>query len=280
MPRKIKPIPPPPLEVSQYLTGNPDPQINPNDIRGLQTSMSGSSWKDYSVGLKDINESIKYYFNNIIKPSVIQNNQKIKVPIIYGSPERWKSVQADGYYRDKDGKLMIPLIMYKSDTVEKNRNLGNKLDGNEAHLFQIFEARYNKNNVYDAFSVLNNRKPSKQLYLSIVPDYVTITYNCILFTEYVEQINTLIEAINFASDSYWGDPKNFMFKARIDSFSISNELNNGEDRSIKADFNIILNGYIIADSVNEKLASLPPIMYSTAQIVLGLEIETNGLNNK
>jgi hypothetical protein len=31
-------------------------------------------------------------------------------------------------------------------------------------------------------------------------------------------MNKLIEAINYASDSYWGDPESFKFKASIDSF--------------------------------------------------------------
>jgi hypothetical protein len=29
--------------------------------------------KPFTVGLKDIDESIMYYFDNVIKPSVIQN---------------------------------------------------------------------------------------------------------------------------------------------------------------------------------------------------------------
>ena len=51
-------------------------------------------------------EAKKTYFENTIKPTVIQNGNRIAVPIIYGSPERWKSVQSDGALRDKDGKLI------------------------------------------------------------------------------------------------------------------------------------------------------------------------------
>jgi hypothetical protein len=34
----------------------------------------------------------------------------------------------------QDGKGILPLIMFKRNTIEKNRNLGNKLDGNLASL--------------------------------------------------------------------------------------------------------------------------------------------------
>ena len=32
-----------------------------------------------------------YYFQNVIQPSVISEWRKNSSPIIYGSPERWKS---------------------------------------------------------------------------------------------------------------------------------------------------------------------------------------------
>jgi len=38
---------------------------------------------------------------------------------MYGSPERWKAVQKDGFHRDKNGKIQAPLIMFKRDSVEK-----------------------------------------------------------------------------------------------------------------------------------------------------------------
>ena len=66
--------------------------------------------KTISIGLKDIDSAILYYLENVIKPTVTQNDRQIAVPIIYGSPERWKSMQADGFYRDKNGKTMVPLV--------------------------------------------------------------------------------------------------------------------------------------------------------------------------
>ena len=53
--------------------------------------------KTISIGLKDIDSAIMYYLENVIRPTVTQNNRQITVPIIYGSPERWKSMQADGF---------------------------------------------------------------------------------------------------------------------------------------------------------------------------------------
>ena len=76
-----------------------------------QKTVKDDSHQDFSVGIKDIDESIHYYFNNVIRPTVLQNGKKKKVPIIYGNQERWKAVQKDGFYRDKNGKVQAPLIM-------------------------------------------------------------------------------------------------------------------------------------------------------------------------
>jgi hypothetical protein len=105
--------------------------------------------KPFTVGLQDIDEAVFYYFNNVIKPTVIQNGNKISVPVSYGSQERWAAVQSDGYYRDKNGKLMYPLIMIKRTGFEKNRTLANKLDGNNINNFAVSKARYNQQNQYN-----------------------------------------------------------------------------------------------------------------------------------
>jgi len=132
--------------------------------RENQISLKDDTVKLPLVGFKDIDGAIIYYFNNVIKPSVIQNGTKIDVPVLYGSPERWAGVQKDGFYRDKDGKIQVPLIMFKKSGIEKNRTLGNKLDGNEVNNFAIYQKKYSKRNIYDRFSLLTNRQPSEELY--------------------------------------------------------------------------------------------------------------------
>jgi hypothetical protein len=282
MPRSLKPIPRTIVDVLQpsidpYIQAKPDSSEGTvfSHNRGRDLSFKGNKIKDISVGLEDLDNAIQYYFDNVIKPTVIQNSNRIAVPVIYGDAERWKSVQNDGYYRDKDGKIMAPLIMYKRTNIEKNRTLGNKIDGNKAHNFQVFETRYNQRNQYDKFDILTNRKPSKQYYVSVVPDYVTVTYECVLFTNFVEQNNKLIEAIEFASDSYWGDFNRWHFRTKIDSFAVTNVIEQGADRAARTNFSMTLNGYLVADSVNKEMANAD-MFYSPAQVVFGLET-TNDL---
>ena len=241
--------------------------------RAREISRKNDKIKDFSIGLQDLDGAIIYYFNNTIKPQVFQDGEMINVPIIYGSPERWKSIQQDGFLRDSNNKVRVPIIVFRRNNVEKNRTLGNKIDGNKAHLFQVFETKYNAKNHYDKFSLLTNKVPSSQFYVSVVPDYVTVTYECIIFTNYVEQNNKIVEAIQFASDSYWGDPKRFQFRSKIDSFATTVAVESDNDRIAKTTFSITLNGYIIPDSINKELAN-SDMFYSKSQVVFGLETTT------
>lgn len=242
----------------------------PETNRAYETTVKGDTDKDFYIGIKDIDEAVMYYFNNVLKLSVVQNNVRVNVPVIYGTPEYWKTIQADGYYRDENGKLMAPLIMFKRRSVTQNRTLGNKLDGNLVHNLQTFETRFNKRNAYSNFNILTNKVPEKKYIVSVTPDYVTVEYECVVWTYFVEQMDKLIEALNFASRSYWGDPNRFQFLTSIESFEDSISYAIGENRAVRTNFNMTLNGYLIPDTINKKLANAS-VYYGVSQVVFGLE---------
>ncbi len=252
----------------------PSNQANIPFNRSEQMSFKNDTTKPFTVGLKDIDESIMYYFDNVIKPSVIQNGERIPVPLIYGSPERWKSVQKDTYLRDKKGALMMPIIVFKRDNLEKNRSLANKLDANMPNLYTSWQKTYNVKNMYSNFGVLNNRIPTKQYIANVVPDYVTLTYSCIIQTYYVEQLNKIIEAINYASDSYWGNPDRFKFKALIDSFATVTELQQSQERLVKGTFSLKMHGYIIPETIQKDLNSVKKYN-SKSKIIFSMETDSN-----
>lgn len=246
----------------------------PEKNRAKQISVKTSTDKDFYIGMKDLVEAVMYYFDNVLQLSVVQNNNRVPVPILYGSPENWKTVQKDGFYRDKEGKLFAPLIMFKRTSTTPNRNLGNKLDGNLVHNLQLFEKAYSKRNFYSNFNVLNSRSPEKEYIASITPDYVTVEYECMIWTYTVEQMDKLIEALNFASRSYWGDPNRFQFYSQIEAFTDSLTYEVGDDRAVKSSFNLTLNGYLIPDSINKNLAN-SNIYYGVSNVIFTLETATS-----
>ena len=268
----------PSFPVEDIVSSNLQPQKSSSTKkpinRGKITKREDDNIKDISVGLQDHDEAIMYYFDNVIKPSVVMNGERIDVPLIYGSPERWKSVQRDGYYRDKEGKIQTPIIMFKRNSVEKRRDLGNKMDANNPQLYYTFQTKYNKRNQYDNFSVLQGRTPNKEFHAVVIPDYVKLKYSFIIWTDYVAHMNKIVESINYSSDSYWGDSERFKFNARIDTFTNKVELSQGTNRMVKTDFGLELQGYIVPDAMNAALAKKPQKFFSTSAVTFKTEVVT------
>ena len=270
MPQFKKPIPKSQRELSvkqqtafDIRVGNPNAQPNPSESqtgisfnRSEKISFKDDTAKPFSIGIQDLDEAVFYYFQNVIRPFVYQNGSRIEVPVIYGAPERWKSFQRDGYYRDKNGSIMLPIIVIKRNTITKDRTVANKLDANQPNLYGTFQKAFNPKNAYSNFNVLNNRVPTKQFSAVAVPDYLTLSYSCIIQTYYMEQLNKIIEAVEYASDAYWGDPERFKFRSFIDSFTTATELTAGQDRLVKSTFDIRLRGYIIPNVLQKDLDSI------------------------
>jgi hypothetical protein len=166
--------------------------------------------------------------------------------------------------------------MFKRNSIDKNRQIANKLDANQPNLLQVFTKKYTPRNAYDNFKVLNNRIPQQEYYAVIMPDYVTVSYTCIVFTYYVEQLNKIVEAMEYASDAYWGDPQRYQFKSMIDSFGFQTELVNNDERIVRSTFDIKLNGYIIPDVLQKDITSLQKFSNKT-KIIFSVEaVDTPG----
>jgi hypothetical protein len=231
------------------------PTGNPNDAntvnRATQTSFKDDTTKPFSIGLEDLDWAVMYYFQNVIQPSVIQNGERLEVPIIYGSPEKWASFQKFGYIRDLNSRIMAPLLMFKRNNIEKNRSVTNKLDANQPNNIAVTNKKYSQQNAYSKFNLLNGIKPEQTLYATVVPDYLTVTYECAVFTYYNDQLNKIIEAVEYASDAYWGDPERFKFKTNIDSFASTIELSDNKERIVRSTFTLKMFGYIIPDTIQK-----------------------------
>ena len=104
--------------------------------RGYLYTRKNENVKNAEVTLMDMDSSILFYFNEVIKPSVEDNGENVKVPVMYASPERWKSISRDGFIRDKTQKVITPVIVYRRTGLEKDESLPvDKLDANNPQHF-------------------------------------------------------------------------------------------------------------------------------------------------
>lgn len=226
-----------------------------------------------SVGLVDIDTAILKFLQDKVKPITVQDTKQIQIPVIYGNPERWKSAQIDGSIRDKNGMVMLPIMMIRRTTMKKSaiNNPTNK------HQNYVFSTKWNARNMYDRFAIVNNITPSQVYHSTMVPDYYDITYEGMVWTEYMEQMNKIIENISFESNEYWGDTNNFKFRAMIDQFEQMTDLPSKESRLVRNKFSINVKAYILPQSAlnrNGNRAMTSTLVYSPKKLVFTEEFVT------
>ena len=214
----------------------------------------------------------KKYIDDVIMPTVVDNDRVVPVEVIYASPERWKSIRKDGYLRDpKNDKLQTPLIALRRTAITRNAltNPSNK------YVYQTQQASWNNRNVYDRFAVQNGIKPSQQYNNVIIPDYVDLTYEVLLWTEYQEQMNSLLEQINVENDEWWGLRNQYKFRVRIDDYNNQNELPAENQRYVRTTFNMKVSAYLIPERMvkNFAPASTNWKRYSVKKIVAVMETD-------
>jgi hypothetical protein len=232
-----------------------------NDIRS-----DSSELKPLYITLESINEIIIDYLTNKIQPSITENETRKPVPIIYGNPERWATIQKDGVLRDHQEKIQAPLIAIRRRAINRNKSMTNPMN---KYVYIILENKWNSRNSYDRFAVQNGITPSRQFRTLVIPDYVDLTYEVIIWTGYQSQMDQIVEQINVEADEYWGDRNQHKFRVQIEEFISQSELPTQTDRVIRMAFDMKISAYIIPERMvkNFKLASTNLSQYSVKKIV-------------
>jgi len=257
------------------------PTFNRNNVtlpqrynRGDDNKYVSGVTQPVAVSLYTVDNAILKYLQSKIAPVVTQDGKQIKVPIIYGNPERWKSVQKDGAIRDKNGKLILPIMMIRRTGMKKN-SINNPTNKYQRY---TYKSGWNARNVYDRFTVLNGITPSQIYHSSMVPDFYDITYDAMIWTEYMEQMNKLVENISFESNEYWGEDNNYKFISRIDSFEQTTDLPNNNDRIVRSKFSIEVKAYILPETALNRDGNrgmTTKLEYSPKKVVFNTELVTN-----
>ena len=235
--------------------------------------------KNYAITLKDIDKAILSYLKNVIKPTVEDANESIKVTVMYGNEERWVAARKRGVLRDKNGALILPLIMLKRTEVSTNQTLSNGFHHDLQHKFVdiVRNSSWSKTNRYDRFAIQTGKKPVYESLATGVPNFVNVTYEFILWTGFIEQMNPLVEMIMEENNKYWGDSNDYKFLCALDSVSDASEMNQNGERFIKSTFSLTTDAYLlpeyISSTVTNKVSNMKKSL-TTSKIVFGLETES------
>ena len=113
----------------------------------------------------------------------------------------WNFIYRDNQKQIKfdDNKFWKWAISWKIKDINRqseiNKNLKTEVDKYQHINALVKRSVKNTKNHYNNLSVLNGTKPIKTYEAIVIPDFVTFTYTCVIYTYYMEQLNQIIEAI-------------------------------------------------------------------------------------
>jgi hypothetical protein len=222
------------------------------------------------VSLIDIDTTMAEYMSDVIIPTLEENGNSVKVPLIYGNAERWKNARKDGYLRDGRGKIQIPLIMFKRNSIDRDSSIQFFKEGATMPSYQ----KYSSKNRYEKFSLQVGARPVYEIYNVRVPSYVTVSYEVMIWSSFTEHMNKIVEAYQYATDRYWGKDDGYKFRVRVDSFDTQQEVGEGTERIIRTTFTMVVNAYLLPETFNE----IPTVekSFSKKRIIFGVETDLSG----
>jgi hypothetical protein len=200
--------------------------------------------------LYDIDYAIKWYIENEIRPQIIDQERLLPVPVIFAAGEKWDNVRKLGYIRDEKGMLQSPVIMLKRNSVTE-RDSVRGLDVNHvlSENVRIYKTKYNERNKYqdELFPIpLNEPQPSEKVYIADIPKYVNIEYEMMLWCDFTEQMNYLVDQILPYSRYAWGNEAN-RFSTSLGQISFETVNTVGEDRLVRATIPITVLGTLLSE---------------------------------
>jgi hypothetical protein len=243
--------------------------LRPDLNRGNEIKSTKGDLKQ-SITLFDIDYAMMTYLEDTVLPNINDNGKALKIPVIYGNAERWKGARRDGIFRDNKGKIQLPLLMIRRTSITKDETMSMP----NRHVSYQGVTKYSKDNRYDRFNLLGKSvNPKYEIYKITMPDYVEVNYDCMCWTSYTEQLNQVIEQLNFAS-SYWGDKDKFKFRTSVGDFNVVNEVGEGTERINRVEFSLNVKAYLLP----EKFDGESPIkkFMSTKRVVVATETDVTG----
>lgn len=219
-----------------------DPKLN----KARQISRRNDDVKNVSIGIYDIDLAFKDFLEKDVKPTIEESGKFIPVPVIYASPENWASAQKDGFMRDANGKVQTPLISFKRNSLDVNTEYSKLKVLTDSDTSQTFVRKYTHENRYDAFSQLIGQKPVDEKYIVDRPDYVNIQYDVIVWCDFMEDLNKLVEQIIYFQGGAFGDRYKFQIKGESYSFETTNGV--GEERLVRSNVTLTTKAYIVPEN--------------------------------
>jgi len=244
-----------------------DPKLN----KAEQISRRNDDVQNFQVGLYDIDLAFKDFLEKDVRPTIEESGKYIAVPVMYASPENWASAQKDGYLRDANGKVLTPLISFKRNSLDVNTEYSKLKVMTDEDTSRAFVRKYTPQNKYDQFSQLIDTKNYYEYHVVDTPDYVNIQYDVIMWCDYMQDLNKLVEQVIYFQGGAFGERYKFQIKGESYSFETTNGV--GEERLVRSNVTLTAKAYIVPEDRGKRTMNTQKA-FGTTKIIWNLNSDT------
>ena len=227
-----------------------------NNVRGTgnseQTVIPGNNYSEnYQVVLKDVDTAVMSHLKSVLRMKVRENGEMVDVPVLYANQERWVNIKQNGVMRDSNGSVILPVITLKRNSLSFDERFPDWKHDVQGDKIQIVRGQmWSADNHYSNFTVQEGVKPVVENIMTTVPQYILANYSFVVFTTYMEQMNSILETFVQQSNTYWGDNTSYRFLCKIEGgISDATTMDVGSERLIRSEFAVNLNGYLLPETL-------------------------------
>ena len=256
----------------------------------ISTGYEGNNYASIEIpscGIEDIDKAMFNLFNKDLPLFYELEGERKRVPVIFASGERFALLKRKKPLRDRNGTIILPLISITRTGLENNPSKGVADNQMLPHIIKrkiapedaAYQQLINKENLENTKNTLEQeedmeKKDRINKNLSLKPKmssdniyefvemppikYVGATYEVVIWTNYAQEANRLVEAImasynlNAGQQFRIDSDKPYWFVAFADngitmdtSFSDSTDA----ERYVKFTMTFTTNGYIVAPNI-------------------------------
>ncbi len=159
------------------------------------------------VTIETVDQAVFDYFDKKIRLSVDASGVNKKVPILFATGERWKTVREKKGIRDENKTLILPLLTIQRLDIDRTPGfnsfgqevpsitISSQIHGKTQNLQnQLKQRRLN------GFPQVTKDKVVREYFTLPTPDYATVYYQVLIWTQYTEHMNEILEKIFHSYD--------------------------------------------------------------------------------
>lgn len=230
-------------EILPYQQGYAGAPIN----RAQETRRDTDNVKIPEVTPYDIDYAIFYHLSQRLNIQVNDNGKMIPIPVMFSTAEKWSQIREYGFIRDNEKKAVAPLMILKRGSITPDDRFhfggGNNFNPVTTFTPSLRLIPYRTLNMqYDRVSGQMQTNASYEYYAFSVPNYVKVSYELIVWTDLMEQMNKVVSAIMAADNHIWGDY--YKFRTQVNDASPNNINSPGDDRIVRSTISLDVDGYL------------------------------------